>query len=618
MRCLRTILIFLMISIFLSACQLYKGDEEIFVPFEEIVVEEGEEAGLATLDSLKETVSLAVKSLPVLDEEHTYEAWLVDDDIDLRISIGTFDVDDEGNYELDIDVVKEDILDTDSVIVTLEPVPDEDSAPSDDIVLKGDTGGVGDIMSVKLETVGIGLPDEGLEEITGEIIIESPEEVEEEEPGESLEEIIEELIEGIPEEEEVTEEEIIIEEEVPEEDVVEEEEVEEEITEEEPQKTIPEVDILARSLEPNKLTIKQRTTVRWTNKAETIHILGGKVKSPRLEKGDIFEHTFEEVGEYFIIDLISKTTMNIIVTEAPEEEIIEEEEPEGLEDITGEVVTEIPEEEIEEIPEGIHIPEEAVVIVIKETEDVSLKTTASDPDADQVTYAYSSPLDASGEWGTDYGDAGEYTITVTVSDGTLSASKDVLIIVNKKEEAPVIDESRPTESEIRIDEDTEQDFSASASDINKDDLTYSWELDDEEISTGKTAKFKATYDDAGTYALKLAVSDGTSTVERAWKIIVSNVNRKPVLEAISSINVKETDTITIEPEASDPDGDELTYTIQDPVGDDGEWKTAYDDAGEYTILVTVSDGVDSDVQEVKVTVENVNRPPLIDSIVNIG
>lgn len=600
MRCLRNVLIVLMISIFLTGCQLYKEQEETFVPFEEIMVESGEEAGLATLDSLKETVSLEVKGLPVLDDEHIYEAWLVDDDIDLKISIGTFEVDDEGNHILDIDVVKEDILDTDSVIVTLETIPDEDSGPSDDIVLRGDTGGIGDIMSVKLEIVGMELPEEEiLGEITGDFI-ELPDE--EEVPEEEIEEIIEELVEGIPEEE-----------------IVEGEEAEE--IAEESQEAIPEINILARSLEPNKLTIKQRTTVRWVNKAETIHIIAGAVKSPKLEKGDSFEYTFEDVGEYFIIDVISKATMNIIVTEAPEEEIVEEEEPEeALEDITGGAVIEIPGEETPEeaIPERIDVSGGAVVIVIQETEDVSLKTTARDPDADQIIYAYTSPLDASGEWQTTYGDAGDYTVTVTVSDGTLSASKDILIIVNKKEEAPVIDVSSPTESEIRMDEDTEQDFSASASDINKDELTYSWKLDDEEISTGKAAKFMASYDDAGTYTLKLRVSDGTTTVERAWKIIVINVNREPVLDTISDITIEETGTVLIEPDASDPDGDELTYTIQDPVGDDGEWKTTYDDAGEYTILVTVSDGVDSDTQEVKVTVENVNRPPVIDSIVNIG
>ena len=85
-----------------------------------------------------------------------------------------------------------------------------------------------------------------------------------------------------------------------------------------------------------------------------------------------------------------------------------------------------------------------------------------------------------------------------------------------------------------------------------------------------------------------------------------------------TFTVQETEEISLEINATDPDNDNLIFGFTNPFDERGVWKTTYDDAGEYTILVTVSDGVDSDVQEVKVTVENVNRPPLIDSIVNIG
>ena len=453
MRLEKLLLVF-MISVFLAGCQIYK-ETETFVPSEEIMIEKGA-SGLANLNSLNDKVVLEVKGLPVLDDTNTYEAWLVDNDIGLKISIGTFNVDDNGYHILESSAVKEDILDTDSVIVTLEPAPDTDSGPSDKIVLKGDIGGTADIMSVKLDPV-----EEKIEVELPEVEIEIPE---------------------------VT-----------------------------------------------------TTTVQET------------------------------------VTIVEETTTTV-------------------------------EEEKEK--------EAAVVIVTKETEKVSLKTTANDPDADKLAIAYSSPLDENGEWQTNYGDAGEYTVTVTASDGKLSTSKDVLIIVNKKEEAPVIDEFSPAEDELATDENTQLDFSASASDINKDELTYSWKLDDNEVSTAKTAKYDVTYDDAGTHTMMLEVTDGASTVDREWGITVNNINRQPVLEIISDITVKETETVNIEPKASDPDGDSLDYTISEPVGDDGEWTTTYDDAGEYKVLVTVSDGVGSDSQEVRITVENVNRPPVIGEIVN--
>jgi len=53
MNCLGKILSVLMISVFLFGCQLYE-EEGAFVPFEDIVVEEEEGAGLGVLDSLSE------------------------------------------------------------------------------------------------------------------------------------------------------------------------------------------------------------------------------------------------------------------------------------------------------------------------------------------------------------------------------------------------------------------------------------------------------------------------------------------------------------------------------------------------------------------------------------
>lgn len=592
MKCLGKLLSVLMISVFLFGCELYEEGKEIFVPFEEIVVEKGEEAGLAVLDSLRERVVLEAKGLPVLDQDNVYEAWLVDRDIDLKISIGTFRVDENGNYILDVNIVKEDILDTDAVMITLEPVPDVDSGPSDEVVLQGDTGGVADVMSLKLEAV----------------------EKEEEELLEELEELIE--IE-LPEVEKVLEE---VPEELPEEEVVEEvpEEVAVEVPEEVAEELLAEIKILVRSFDPEELIVAKGTTVKWTNNAPGARMVGGDVRGLRLESGESFEYTFEEAGEYSIMEIISKARGTIIITDIPEEVVIPEEVEEVPEEVVEEEVPEEVPEEVEEVPEVVEEEKPAVVIIIQETETVSLKTTATDPDADLLAYAYSSPLDEDGEWKTTYGDAGEYTVTVTVSDAQLSTSEDVLIIVNKKEEAPVIDEFSPLELELETDENTRLEFSASASDINKDELTYSWELDGSEISTAKKAVYDASYDDAGTHELELEVTDGVSVVGKEWKITVNNVNRKPVLEAIADITVKETETVKIEPKASDPDDDALSYTISDPVGDDGKWQTTYDDAGEYAVLVTVTDGVDSDLQEVKITVQNVNRPPVIEEIVNKG
>ena len=92
-----------------------------------------------------------------------------------------------------------------------------------------------------------------------------------------------------------------------------------------------------------------------------------------------------------------------------------------------------------------------------------------------------------------------------------------------------------------------------------------------------------------------------------------------MLEEIDDIGVMETDRVLIELEAKDDDGDDLSYGIDDErFTQDGNvftWETTYDDAGEHLVTVSVSDGVDTTNQEITVTVENVNRPPVILDIV---
>jgi len=270
----------------------------------------------------------------------------------------------------------------------------------------------------------------------------------------------------------------------------------------------------------------------------------------------------------------------------------------------------------EEVMESEIVQEgDAIVVLAEETELISLEPDAADPDADELQFFYTEPLDDSGNWQTTYGDEGEYTVSITASDGTLSATQDVLIIVNKKEETPTIDEMMPLGSVVETEEDSILEFRIESSDLNDDPLTYEWKLDGEMISTGTSFVYEINFDAAGSHTMKVEVTDGISVTTQLWSITVANINRLPELEDIIDIEVDETDTIMIIPIASDPDGDLLTYTISEPVGDDGEWETGYDDAGIYLIKVVASDGEDSVSTDVNVKVNNVNRAPVITGIV---
>ncbi|MBU0628694.1 MAG: hypothetical protein KKC75_05870 [Nanoarchaeota archaeon] len=263
-----------------------------------------------------------------------------------------------------------------------------------------------------------------------------------------------------------------------------------------------------------------------------------------------------------------------------------------------------------------------IKFVIQETDYITLLPKGYDPDEDQIKYSFTAPLNEKGEWQTNYGDAGQYVVNVTADDGELSSSREATIVVNKKEESPVIESVNPTEKSISIDEGGKIDFSAVVSDKNKDELKYSWKLDDKEVSTENKWSYEIGYNDAGKHTVKFSASDGAKEADVIWQISVKDMNRLPVLEKIEKVNARETDTITIRPKASDADNDNIDFRIDNDkfkkIDDRFEWKTTYDDAGEYTVKVIASDGKDETSQDVGISVKNLNRPPVIIDIINEG
>ncbi|MBD3249419.1 hypothetical protein GF336_05215, partial [Candidatus Woesearchaeota archaeon] len=90
------------------------------------------------------------------------------------------------------------------------------------------------------------------------------------------------------------------------------------------------------------------------------------------------------------------------------------------------------------------------------------------------------------------------------------------------------------------------------------------------------------------------------------------LNQKPYLEHIDDAVVKEEEDVSIIVSASDEDGDELEYHIDDlrftRVGDNKfVWSTGKGDAGEYEFEITVSDGYESASQKFNVLVNDVKE-----------
>ncbi|HLD72546.1 MAG TPA: hypothetical protein VJA23_03090 [Candidatus Nanoarchaeia archaeon] len=276
-------------------------------------------------------------------------------------------------------------------------------------------------------------------------------------------------------------------------------------------------------------------------------------------------------------------------------------EPTVPEEVAGEVV--LP--ELTEKPKPVEVNEKDLEIInVKENELVKLNIKVNDPDKDIVTYSFSKPLSKEGEWKTNYGDAGEYVVTITASDGKLTTEKKIKIMVERVNVPPVIGEVK----DITVNEGETVKFEPKVSDPNKDavSITVSDPL--------KGGTFVTDHTSAGDYEVKVQANDGELDSEKKFKLTVKDVNVLPEVTGLKDITVKEGETVSIKPTISDLDGDKVKLTISEPVGPSGEWKTTFSDHGKYVVTVTIDDGKDKVVKNLNVIIEDVNMPPEIVSV----
>jgi len=115
---------------------------------------------------------------------------------------------------------------------------------------------------------------------------------------------------------------------------------------------------------------------------------------------------------------------------------------------------------------------------------------------------------------------------------------------------------------------------------------------------------------------------GPQTLQVTWQngtATVSTTNNPPVFSAVGNKTVNEGETLTFTVSATDPENDAITYGIQNkPPGADFNpstktftWTPNFNQQGTYVVTFTASDGVNTSVLNVTITVNNVNRPPTL-------
>ena len=266
--------------------------------------------------------------------------------------------------------------------------------------------------------------------------------------------------------------------------------------------------------------------------------------------------------------------------------------------------------------------------------EVALTATASDPDGDELAYAWSAAAgsfseaaDAATTRWTAPDEVGPVTIRVEVSDGRGgTASAEVTVDVANR--SPTVTAScDPCE----IHRDGEVALTATASDPDGDELAYAWSAaagSFSEAADAATARWTAP-GTTGVVTIEVEVSDGHGGTASA-EVTVEVANRPPVFESSEyALELRESVDGSRRPvdlgavTASDPDGDELTYDMT--FGDGSRFKAAgrdgmvrYAGPGEdfesepnrYELAVRARDPYGAAAEaRVVVTVVNANEAP---------
>ena len=218
--------------------------------------------------------------------------------------------------------------------------------------------------------------------------------------------------------------------------------------------------------------------------------------------------------------------------------------------------------------------------------------------------------------------AGSYTIRLTVSDGALSATDDVIITVNPANTRPTT-VNAGSDRTITLPAGTT--LSGSANDDGLPDppgnLSYSWSgPSGVSFGTPTSATTSASFATAGSYTIRLTVSDGALSATDDVIITVNPANTRP-----TTVNAGSDRTITLPAGTTlsgsanddglpDPPGN-LSYTWSGPSGvsfgspTSATTSASFATAGSYTIRLTVSDGALSATDDVIITVNPANTRP---------
>jgi hypothetical protein len=288
----------------------------------------------------------------------------------------------------------------------------------------------------------------------------------------------------------------------------------------------------------------------------------------------------------------------------------------------------------------------------QEGQSLGFTVSASDPDGDALVFAaLGLPTGArftdngNGtarlEWTPGFDRAGNYPMTITVTDrGTPAASdsESFTITVGDVNRPPVL--STIGNRDVAAGQALGIDLSASDPDGNSlsfsaADLPQGASFTDQRNGSARFS-WQPRLDQSGSYRVTFSVTDDARPMasdSETITITVGAVNRPPVLDPIGNRTIDAGQTLSVALTARDPDGNRLTFSSSGlpsgallTPGQNGtaqlSWTPSAVQVGNHRVTFTVVDDgapMGSDFEEVTLTVvaqQQVNRPPVLDPVGN--
>jgi hypothetical protein len=239
-------------------------------------------------------------------------------------------------------------------------------------------------------------------------------------------------------------------------------------------------------------------------------------------------------------------------------------------------------------------------------------------------------------WVTDYEDEGDHAVTIRATDANSNTTDTTATVtVTNVNRDPVW--TAVPDSPVSIGEGEEYTFQLEATDADLDALTYSNvpavpAPDSVSVTAAGLLTIIPDFGEFGnSYNITVQVDDGNGgVIDSTFQVDVVKTNLPPVLsrvDAVDTLTIDEGSLGTLTYTATDPDGDNLTYSVMDLGADTTltammvdsvfTWTPSYTNAGTYNFEVKVTDDGapnKSDMDTLVVVVAPQNAPPVFTKV----